>query len=252
MIYAFLLGIVEGLAEFLPVSSTGHLILTSRLLGIEQSEAHKSFEIIIQLGSICAVIALYYKKLIGDFNMIAKLAVAFLPVGAIGFLFGKQIKSLFAVETVAYALIVGGVILIAIELFYKPKTERIESVDRVSYKQAFLIGCAQCFSMIPGASRSAATIIGGLLCGLDRQTAALFSFLLAVPTMLIATGYTLVTNYDSFSADQTINLAIGFVTAFLVALIVIKTFMRFISRFNFIPFGVYRIAVGAIFLFIVA
>ncbi|MDR1451984.1 MAG: undecaprenyl-diphosphate phosphatase [Helicobacteraceae bacterium] len=248
---ALTLGIVEGLTEFLPISSTGHLILVSRLLGIEQSETHKSFEIVIQLGSILAVVALYFKRLVGDFNLLTKLAVAFLPTGAIGFLFYKQIKALFAAETVAYSLMIGGAILIAVELFYKPKKRLISDSNNIDFKQAFLIGCAQCFSMIPGASRSAATIIGGLLCGLDRSTAALFSFLLAIPTMLIAAGYDLYKNYDSFSADQTINLAIGFVAAFLVALVVIKTFLLFISRFNFAPFGVYRIFAGAIFLWIV-
>jgi undecaprenyl-diphosphatase len=248
---AVLLGVVEGLTEFLPISSTGHLILVSRLLGIEQSDAHKSFEIAIQLGSIFAVVALYCKRFARDFNLLAKLAVAFLPTGLIGFFLYKYIKSLFAGEIVAYSLIIGGAALIAIELFYKPKTERISGVERIGFKQAFLIGCAQCFAMIPGVSRSAATIIGGLLCGLDRSSAALFSFLLAVPTMLVAVSYDLYKNYDSFSADQSINLAIGFTTAFIVALAVIKTFMRFISRFNFTPFGIYRIAVGAIFLWIV-
>ncbi|MDR1911073.1 MAG: undecaprenyl-diphosphate phosphatase [Helicobacteraceae bacterium] len=248
---AFLLGIVEGLTEFLPISSTGHLILASNLLGIDLDEAHKSFVIVIQLGSILAVVALYFKKLISDFNLLVKLAIAFFPTGLIGLLFYKQIKELFAPQTVAYALIIGGVILIAIELFYKPKTERTTSVENVTFAQAFLIGCAQCFAMIPGASRSAATIIGGLLCGLDRKSAALFSFLLAVPTMLIATCYDLYKNYGSFSQDQTINLAIGFITAFFVALIVIKGFLRFISRFNFAPFGVYRVVIGAIFLWAV-
>jgi undecaprenyl-diphosphatase len=252
---AILLGAIEGLTEFLPISSTGHLILASRLLGIEQTIAHKSFEIVIQLGSILAVVALYYEKLIRDRALVAKLAVAFLPSGLVGFFLYKQIKSLFAAETVAYALIIGGVVLIAIELFRKPKIAQIDadaSVENISFKRAFLIGCAQCFAMIPGVSRSAATIIGGLLCGLNRPSAALFSFLLAVPTMLIATSYDLYKNYDSFSADQTISLAIGFITAFFTALIVIKTFMRFISRFNFAPFGVYRVIVGALFLWIIA
>ncbi|MDR2033460.1 MAG: undecaprenyl-diphosphate phosphatase [Helicobacteraceae bacterium] len=249
---ALLLGIVEGLTEFLPISSTGHLILTSNLLGINLDEAHKSFVIVIQLGSILAVVALYFKKLISDFNLLIKLAIAFFPTGLIGLLFYKQIKELFAPQTVAYALIIGGVILIAIELFYKPKTERTTSVENVTFAQAFLIGCAQCFAMIPGASRSAATIIGGLLCGLDCKSAALFSFLLAVPTMLIATGYDLYKNYGSFNQDQTINLAIGFITAFFVALIVIKGFLRFISKFNFAPFGVYRVVIGALFLWIAA
>ncbi|MDR2639278.1 MAG: undecaprenyl-diphosphate phosphatase [Helicobacteraceae bacterium] len=248
---AALLGVVEGLTEFLPISSTGHLILVSRLLSIEQTQTHKSFEIVIQLGSILAVVALYYKRLIRDFDLLSKLAVAFLPTGLVGFLLYKHIKSLFSTQTVAYALIIGGAALIAIELFYKPKTKRISGVDRVGYKQAFLIGCAQCFAMIPGVSRSAATIIGGLLCGLDRSSAALFSFLLAVPTMLIAVSYDLYKNYNEFSADQTISLAIGFITAFIVALVVIKSFMRFISRFNFAPFGVYRIIAGAIFLWVV-
>ncbi|GHS88003.1 undecaprenyl-diphosphatase [Campylobacterota bacterium] len=251
IIEAFILGIVEGLTEFLPISSTGHLILTSKILGIEQGETHKSFEIIIQLGSICAVIFVYFKKLISDFNLLAKLGAAFIPTGIVGFLFYKHIKELFAPQTVAYALIIGGVILIAIELFYKREKEYVIEIEKVSFKQAVLIGCAQCLSMIPGTSRSAATIVGGLLCGLDRKTAATFSFLLAVPTMIIATLYDLYKNYQAFDAGDITNLLVGFFTAFFIAIMVIKIFLRFISKFNFTPFGFYRIAIGTIFLWVV-
>ncbi|MDR2904480.1 MAG: undecaprenyl-diphosphate phosphatase [Helicobacteraceae bacterium] len=250
MFESLLLGVVEGLTEFLPISSTGHLILVSQIFGIEQSESHKSFEIAIQLGSILAVVAIYFRRFLGDFNLLGKLAVAFAPTGAVGFLLYKHIKTLFESGVAAYSLIIGGLVLIAIELFKKSEANTI-AVENITYKKAFAIGCAQCFSMIPGTSRSAATIIGGLLCGLDRKTAAEFSFLLAVPTMLIATSYDLLKNYDKFSANETANLLVGFITAFVVALVVIKTFLRFISKINFIPFGIYRIAIGLLFIFII-
>ena len=238
---------MEGLTEFLPVSSTGHLILVSSLLGIDQSENHKSFEIIIQLGSICAVIALYFNRFFTGWRTLLKLAVAFLPTGIVGLLLYKHIKTLFAADTVAYMLIIGGVVLIVIELFFKPKN----TTDQISFKTALMIGVAQCFAMIPGTSRSAATIVGGLLCKLDRRSAIEFSFMLAVPTMLIATGYDISKNISAFNGSDLTNLLIGFIAAFVVAMIAIKGFLRFIAQFNFIGFGIYRICVGALFLLIV-
>lgn len=247
---AVMLGILEGLTEFLPVSSTGHLILASKLLGVAQTDVQKSFEVVIQLGSICAVIFLYFERLIRDFSLAKKLAVAFLPTGILGFLLYKHIKTLFAPEIVAFMLIAGGVVFIILEFFYKEKEHHVRKIEDMSYKQAFFIGFAQSISMIPGTSRSGATIIGGLFSGLNRKTAVEFSFLLAVPTMIIATAYDVLKNFSSFGVSDLSNLAAGFIAAFLVAMFAIKLFLKFVARFSFVPFGVYRIILGVVFLYI--
>ena len=162
---AVILGIVEGLTEFLPVSSTGHMILAAKLMGLQQTDTLKCFEVVIQLGSILAVVAMFYKRLLVDFKLWCKLVVGFIPTAAIGFLLYKSIKSLFAPQTVAYALIGWGIIFIAVELFRKarPRESELEHLDQISYVQAFIIGLSQCFAMVPGTSRSGATIIAGLL-----------------------------------------------------------------------------------------
>lgn len=245
---AIILGILEGLTEFLPVSSTGHLILASHLLEIEQDRFHKSFEIAIQLGPILAVIWLYRDKLFYDIDLWKKLIVAFIPTGALGFFLYSHIKELFVPETAAFMLIVGGVVFILVERFYKYQDHDIDDISKISYKKAFFIGLFQSLAMIPGTSRSGATIIGGLLLGLNRKTAAEFSFLLAVPTMIIAVFYDLYKNFDVVSQSDGFGLMFtGFIVAFLFALVAIKTFLAFISRFSFTPFGIYRIALGLIF-----
>lgn len=248
LIHAVILGILEGLTEFLPISSTGHLILASDLLGIAQDDFHKSFEIIIQLGSILAVLILFWRRLIAGIDLWLKLALAFLPSGALGFLLYKQIKSFFTPSTVAYALIIGGIVLILIEHFNKNKDYKINSIEEIGYKEAFLIGFFQALAMIPGTSRSGSTIVGGLILGLNRKVAAEFSFLLAIPTMFIATGYDLYKNVHTFTFDNISLLALGFFTALIFALIAVKGFLQFISKFNFIPFGIYRIILGIGFL----
>ncbi|MCI7048072.1 undecaprenyl-diphosphate phosphatase [Helicobacter sp.] len=250
LIYAIVLGIVEGLTEFLPVSSTGHLILTSKLLGIQQDMFHKTFEVIIQLGSILAVIFVFWERLFkNSLELWVKLAIGFLPAGILGFLLYDLIKMLFAPITTSIMLIVGGIAFIVIEIFYKEKEHHTKEITEISYKQSFLIGIFQALAMIPGTSRSGATIIGGLLLGCNRKVATEFSFLLALPTMIIASGYSAYKNYAVFNADNLLILAVGFVVAFLSALIAIKLFLGFVSRFNFIPFGIYRIILGIAFLF---
>ena len=250
LIYAIVLGIVEGLTEFLPVSSTGHLILTSKLLGIQQDMFHKTFEVIIQLGSILAVIFVFWERLFkNSLELWVKLAIGFLPAGILGFLLYDLIKMLFAPITTSIMLIVGGIAFIVIEIFYKEKEHHTKEIAEISYKQSFLIGIFQALAMIPGTSRSGATIIGGLLLGCNRKVATEFSFLLALPTMIIASGYSAYKNYAVFNADNLLILAVGFVVAFLSALIAIKLFLGFVSRFNFIPFGIYRIILGIAFLF---
>ncbi len=248
---ALILGIVEGITEFLPVSSTGHLILASKLMGIEQTEIHKTFEVVIQLGSILAVMFAFRDKIFSNIRLWKKLIVGFFPTAVLGFTLYKTIKSLFAPQTVAYMLIIGGIVFIVIELFYKEREHHVVHVEEVSYKQAFMIGLFQSLAMVPGTSRSGATIIGGLLIGLRRKTATEFSFLLAVPTMLAATAYDILKNYHSFRLDDIQALGVGFFTAFIVALMIIRWFISFVKRHTFISFGIYRIIVGVVFLLVV-
>lgn len=250
---AIILGIVEGLTEFLPVSSTGHMILTSHLLGLDlESSALKCFIVAIQLGSILAVLFLYFDKLKQDLNLWIKLIIGFIPTAVIGFLAYDYIKSMFRADTTAYMLIIWGIIFIVVELWRKksPPTHEAKELDDITFKQAFIVGFSQCFAMIPGTSRSGATIITGLLSGLSRQTAASFSFLLAIPTMFSATAYDIYSNLDVFKAnlDYIYLFLIGAVVAFVVAILAIKVFLKFVSKFDYIPFGIYRIIIGFVFL----
>ncbi|MCX6713307.1 MAG: undecaprenyl-diphosphate phosphatase [Candidatus Vogelbacteria bacterium] len=257
-LHSIILGIVEGITEFLPVSSTGHLILASQLLRIGESDFVKSFEIIIQLGAILAVVVLYWKKL-WNWETIKKLLVAFLPTAIIGLALYKIVKTYLLGNTavVLWSLFLGGFALIIFELWYEhchlgarlPKGEK-EALPP-SYRQAVAIGLFQSIAIIPGVSRSAATIVGGLWLGLSRATIVEFSFLLAVPTMLAATGLDLIKNYQSFSADQFGSLTVGFVVSFLVALAAIKFLLNYIRKYDFIPFGIYRIILALIFWFLV-
>ncbi|WP_457644234.1 undecaprenyl-diphosphate phosphatase [Persephonella sp.] len=251
IIESIILGIVEGLTEFLPISSTGHLILVSKLLGIEQTDAHKAFEVAIQSGAILAVVFLYREKLTHSIDLWKRLIVAFIPTGILGFLLYKIIKGLFSPYVVSVMLILGGIIFIAVELFYKKSEHQIDDILKIPYHKAFFIGVFQSIAMIPGTSRSGATIIGGLLLGLDRKTAAEFSFLLAVPTMFAATSYDILKNYHHFHIENWLTMVTGFITAFLFAVVAIKLFINFVSRYNFIPFGVYRIVLGSVFLFFI-
>lgn len=246
---AIILGFVEGLTEFLPVSSTGHLILTSKILGLENSDTLKSFEVVIQLGSILAVVFLFFSKLRQDFSLWIKLALGFVPTALVGFLLYKTIKSLFDPTITAYMLIFYGVIFIVVEIWLGKKTKLELNLDEITYKQAFIIGLSQCLAMIPGTSRSGVTILSGLLCGLSRTAAASFSFLLAIPTMFAATLYDLYKNAEIFTNSQNISIfLVGSLTAFLVALVTIKLFLKFIAKFSYISFGVYRIVLGVLFL----
>ena len=245
---AIILGTLEGLTEFLPISSTGHLILASHILGLQQTDAHKTFEISIQLGSILAVLFLFAQKLLASKSLWLKISVAFLPTAVFGFLFYKTIKSLFGIETVSIMLIIGGIVLLAIEYFRRDYDESKNiSIDDLSIKQALTIGLFQSISMVPGTSRSGATMIGGLFCGLSRKDAAQFSFLLAIPTMFVATGYDLFKNRATMIVDDYSLLAIGFVTAFVVAYLTVKAVMNFLTTHTFVLFGIYRIIVGVVF-----
>jgi undecaprenyl-diphosphatase len=248
--HAIVLGVVEGVTEFLPVSSTGHLILASQLLHVPETEFLKTFEIAIQLGAILSVVALYWRKLL-QFEVMKRVAVAFLPAAVIGLVLYKAVKALLGSETtVLWALLLGGVFLIAFEYWHTEKDDAHEEIETLPYKTALLIGLFQSLAMVPGVSRSGATIVGGLLLGLKRTTIAEFSFLLAVPTMAAATGLDLIKNFESFSSDQFGVLAAGFVMAFVVALGAIKFLLRYVKTRTFAPFGVYRILLALGFFFL--
>ena len=250
-LHAVLLGIVEGVTEFLPVSSTGHLILASNLLGIGQTEFQKSFEIIIQLGAIASVVALYFRRFF-DIQLLKKLFVAFIPTAVIGLALYRIVKTYFLGNEVIvlWSLFLGGIVLIVFELV-TAKQQRTGTIENLTYSQCALIGLFQAISIIPGVSRSAATIVGGLWLGMERRAIVEFSFLLAVPTMLAATGLDLVKNASAFTSDQFGILSVGFIVSFIVALVSIKILLNIVRRHTFIPFGVYRIIVAVIFWFFV-
>jgi undecaprenyl-diphosphatase len=246
---AIILAIVEGLTEFLPVSSTGHMIIASSLLGIESDPFTKTFTVAIQLGAIVSVLVLYWKRFFQSFNFYFKLLVAFIPAMVFGLLFNDQIDALLEnVIVVAISLILGGIVFLFIDKLFNQASESTESV---TYRSAFVIGMFQVLAMIPGVSRSAATIIGGLTQKLNKKNAAEFSFFLAVPTMLAATGYKLLKFYldgNTFGQEQITTLMIGNVVAFVVALLAIKSFISYLTKHGFKVFGYYRIILGSIIL----
>lgn len=243
-----ILGIVEGITEFLPISSTAHLILTADILKLTQTEFLKSFEIIIQFGAILAVVVLY-RKTLWKAEMIKKLVVAFIPTGILGLVFYKIIKTylLGSVSVVLWTMFLGGIFLIIFEKWHTEKESALENISNISYKQCLYIGLFQSIAMIPGVSRSAATILGGLALGLKRKTIVEFSFLLAVPTMLVATGFDLIKNYKNFSLSESHLLAVGFLVSFAMAILGIKFLLAFIQKRSFTAFGIYRILASVLF-----
>ena len=248
---AIILAIVEGLTEFLPVSSTGHTILAAALLNVGQTPFVKSFELSLEFGSILAVVVLYWRYFL-QLEVLKRLFVAFIPTGAVGLLIYPFFKNvLFGnEEIVLWALLLGGIAIILFELGYKERSA-IDDMSKIPYRYCLLIGAFQSLSVIPGLSRSAPTIMGGLLLGMKRQTIVLFSFLLAVPTMIAASGYDLVMSFSQFSSGDINLLLVGFVTSFLVAMPAIKFFLDYVRKHSFIPFGVYRIVLVAVFYFFV-
>lgn len=250
---ALILGIVEGITEFLPISSTGHLILTAKLLALPDSDTLKSFAIIIQLGAILAVVVLYFEMLLKKWNINVKILSAFLPTALIGLLVHETVKEKFLGNemVVLWSMLLGGIVLIVFETLHKEKPHAIKQLEHISFSQALTIGVFQSVSIIPGVSRAAATIIGGMWVGLNRKTIVDFSFLLAVPTMVAATGLDLFKSYETFTQNDWFSLLIGFITSFLVALFAIKWLLRFIKDHTFIPFGIYRIIVAILFWFFI-
>ena len=252
-IQAIILAIIEGITEFLPVSSTGHMIIASSFMGIAHDDFTKLFTIVIQLGTILSVIVLYFKRFFQSFDFYFKLLVAFIPAVVFGLLFGKKIDALLENPvSVAISLLLGGIILLKVDDWFASKTE-VATNKEITYFTAFKIGMFQCLAMIPGVSRSGASIVGGMTQKLSRTTAAEFSFFLAVPTML---GATIKKCYDYYKdgfvlSDDQINLLIlGNVVGFIVALLAIKSFIGYLSKNGFKMFGYYRIVVGLVLLII--
>lgn len=254
-ISALILGIVEGITEFLPISSTGHLIIVNQFVGFTEQFA-KMFDVVIQLGAILSVVVYFRKRLIpfGNlkssknqkiFDLWKKTIVGVIPALGIGFFAAHYIEErLFNTTVVSIALIVGGLILLYIE--NKRHSFRIKSMDQLTYRTAFTIGIIQCLAMIPGTSRSASTIIGAMLLGASRVVAAEFSFFLAIPTMVAASGYTLLKNGLMLTPHEFLVVGFGFFVSFVVAWVVIAGFMNYVSKKDFKPFGYYRVVLGII------
>lgn len=249
IIQSVILAIIEGLTEFLPISSTGHMILASAIMKIHDDAFVKTFEISIQLGAILAIVMLYAKRFLQGITIYLKLGVAFFPTAVIGFLAYEIIKTyLFNSTIVAVSLVVGGIVLILIDKKVVEQKSKTIVLEDISYKNAFFIGLIQCFSMIPGVSRAAATIIGGVFNGLDKKQATEFSFLLAVPTMFAATGYDLLKTPLTFSKPEITMLGIGLIVAFFTAWLAVKVFLKIVENYGFKHFGYYRIIIGIVFL----
>ncbi|MDF2517477.1 MAG: UDP-diphosphatase [Sphingobacterium sp.] len=250
IIEAIILAIIEGLTEFLPVSSTGHMIIATALMGIQPSAFVKLFTIVIQLGTILSVLVLYYKRFFKSLSFYYKLVIAAIPASVLGLLFNDYIDSLLESPLmVAIMLVIGGVVLLFVDKWFNKPI--VEDSDNVSYKQAFMIGVYQCLALIPGTSRSASTIIGGMAEKLTRKAAAEFSFFLALPMMFGASAVKLLKFFkegNSFTGEELNLLIVGNLIGFVVAIIAIKSFIGFLTKYGFKAFGWYRIVVGIIIL----
>ena len=240
---SIILGVIEGFTEFLPISSTGHLIVASEFLGIDQNNVTKAYEVIIQFAAILAVIFNYKDKFsIKKIDLWIKVFLAFIPIGAVGFIFSSQIKELFSIEIVAIMFIIGGVVFLLVEKFFIPnEISLLDDIEKITLKQSMIIGFAQIFALIPGTSRAGSTIIGALLVGLSRKASAEFSFLLAFPVMSAVTAYDLLKHYKDFSDANLVTLLVGFVVSFFVAYLTIKLFLKFLEKCKIVAFGVFRI-----------
>ncbi|QMV15423.1 undecaprenyl-diphosphate phosphatase [Vibrio spartinae] len=250
LIQSVILGLVEGITEFLPISSTGHLIIVSDWLGLSQTESNKAFEVIIQLSAILAVLTNYKERFHPRYLALwIKVFIAFLPIAAIGFLFQNQVKALFNIQVVPIMFIIGGIIFLIVERFLKNHASTAETLDQITYRQAIWIGVAQVFALVPGTSRAGSTIVGALLVGVSRKASAEFSFLLALPVMLAASGLDLLKNHQNFQGESALPLIVGFITSYIAAWVVMKLFLAFLNRFTFNAFGIYRIIFGVFLLY---
>lgn len=250
--HSLILGIIEGLTEFLPISSTGHMVLVSHFMDMPKNAALTTFEIVVQLGAISAVIFVYIKKLF-ELEMIKKLIIAFIPTGLIGLLVFPHIKSwLQSPLLVAFTMTLGGICILLVEHWYekKQKSEKINEDTKLTYKDAFLLGVYQALAVVPGVSRSGAMIIGGLTMKLPRKVVTEFTFLLAVPTLVMATLYTIYKKRSELVFDDITPIVFGSLVSFAIALLVIKYFLQYIRSHSFKIFGWYRIVLGVILLII--
>ena len=244
---AIILSIVEGLTEYLPISSTGHLIITSWLMGIHQDPFTKDFTVMVQFGAILAVVAVYWKKLISDLALYKRLIVAFLPAGIIGLLVKNKIDLLLGnVWVVAIALIVGGIALLYTHQIFKNRAQKLKDFDSLTYQQALILGLFQCLAFIPGMSRAASTIWGGLFVGLNINMATQFSFLLALPTLSGASFIKAIKIAPTLTQEQLSLLVVGNIISFIVGYLAIRTFMNWVKTKGLESFGVYRIALGLV------
>jgi len=247
---AFILGVLEGLTEFLPISSTGHLTLAAHLLGldIQNDPFIKSFVVVIQLGAILAVLTLYFRRFLRDVEVWKRIILAFIPTGLLGFLLADVIEGVFlGNDLIVVVNLVGvGVVLLLVDRSLE-RRKRYDDVNQMPPWKSVLVGLAQALAMMPGVSRSGATIVGGMALGMSRKAAAEFSFILAVPTMLSATGFSLFRHLDEFRAEGWVLLAVGFAAAFLSALLTVRWLLSFVSRSSFAPFALYRILVGIVY-----
>ncbi len=248
-----ILSTVEGVTEFLPISSTAHLILTSHILSIPQTTFLETFQVAIQVGAIGAATVYYFHKIWKNKKLFYKACIGFIPTGILGLLFLKQIKVLLASPIIpAVTLLIGGVLIIAIEMYFKQAQKReknTKSLESMTYKDALLIGLIQSISMIPGVSRAAASIFGGMALKLDRKAATEFSFILAIPTMVVATGVELLKNSKDLSSRDYPLLGIGILLSFVTALFVIRWLLKYVQSHDFTLFGVYRIVVSLLYFF---
>lgn len=246
---AIIIGIIEGVTELLPVSSTGHMIVAGKLMNIPQNVVVDAYMIIIQFAAILAVVVIYRDRIIqANYNLWKNIIIAFLPFAAAGYLVKDHIDELFNPFVAAYMFIIGGLVFLVIEYFYKEEDANVLDVDNVSTKNAIIIGLSQILAIVPGTSRSGATIAGGLMLGLDRKSASDFSFLLAIPTMGAVAGYSLLKHYRELAGVDWFPFAVGFAVAFIVAYLTVKLFLVFIQKFSFVPFAIYRILFGIILL----
>ena len=251
LIQTLILSLIEGMTEFLPVSSTGHMILASSVMKIEESEFLKTFLIFIQLGAILAIALMYIKRFLKGIDIYIKLLIAFIPTAIVGFFAYEFIRGvLFTPIVVSTSLLIGGITLIIIDMKVENNKSSVDDLENIPLKNAFCIGLMQCLSMIPGTSRAAATIIGGTLNKLDKKQATEFSFLLAIPTMFAATGYDLMKTSIEFSQEELTLLLIGLLVSFVTAWLAVKLFLKIIERFGLIHFGYYRIVVGVVYLLV--
>ncbi len=248
ILHAVLLGIVEGISEFLPISSTAHLILSADLLGITRTPFRATFEIFIQLGAILAVVVLYWRSLLQSRAVLVRVFIAFLPTAVIGLLLHKFVKMyLFDNRSVVlWALFLGGIVILLFERWHDDERSEVKDMEQIPLWTAAMIGVCQAVAIVPGVSRSAATIIGGMALGIRRRTIVDFTFLLAIPTMLAATLYDLYKSAGSFSSNQFTLLGVGLVVSFVSALFVIRWFLGYIRHHSFAAFGIYRIAIALI------